>query len=107
MSIDNLTSLYCTFFLCSELETQIKEIVGRIGAGHGLPWPKPVALKTIASDERSRVALIRLLELRLGVRKQTNLLLSANGEIVPVVSTKQSSKDNTLSALKFSFIGFY
>lgn len=75
----------CLFFH-SELETQIKDIVGRIGAGHGLPWPKPLSLKALASDERSRVALLRLLELRLGVRKQTNFLLSSNGEIVPIVS---------------------
>ena len=70
----------------SELETQIKDIVYRVGAGQGLPWPKSVALKTIASEERSRVALLRLLELRLGIRQQNNLLLSANGEIVPIVS---------------------
>lgn len=68
------------------METQIKELVGRIGAGQGLPWPKTAALKSIVSDERSRVALLRLLELRLGIRRQTNLLLSANGEIRPVVS---------------------
>lgn len=72
--------------LYSELETQIKDIVGRIGAGQGLPWPKTAALKSIVSQERSRVALLRLLELRLGVREQTNLLLSADGEIVPAVS---------------------
>lgn len=61
--------------------------MSRVGSGQGLPWPKSMALKSIVSQERSRVALLRLLELRLGIRHQTNLLLSANGEIIPVVST--------------------
>lgn len=74
------------FIVYSELETQIKDIVSRVGSGQGLPWPKSMALKSIVSQERSRVALLRLLELRLGIRHQTNLLLSANGEIIPVVS---------------------
>ena len=64
---------------------QIKEIVGRIGDGNGLPWYKTQALKTISSEERSRIALLRVLEVRLGVRKQTDAKLSADGEIKPVV----------------------
>ena len=59
--------------------------MGRIGAGQGLPWPKSQALKTIATDERSRVALLRVLEVRVATREQTETNLSANGEIRPVV----------------------
>ncbi len=73
-------------FLFSELEMQIKDIVGRIGDGHGLPWYKTQSLKTIAAEERSRIALLRVLEVRLAVRKQTDTKLSANGEIKPVVN---------------------
>ncbi|XP_011405011.1 PREDICTED: MAP kinase-activating death domain protein-like [Amphimedon queenslandica] len=83
-----------------ELETQIKDIVCRVGAGQGLPWPKSVALKTIASEERSRVALLRLLELRLGIRQQNNLLLSANGEIVPIIVSRAVYK-GVLDLLKY------
>jgi hypothetical protein len=83
-----------------ELETQIKELVARIGAGHGLPWPKPLFLKAIATEERSRVALLRLLELRLGIRKQTNLLLSADREVVPVMVSRSVYK-GILDLLKY------
>lgn len=74
------------YFLLSELEMQIKEIVGRIGDGNGLPWYKSHALKTISMEERSRIALLRVLEVRLGVRNQTDTKLSADGEIKPVVN---------------------
>ena len=64
----------------------IKELVTRITSGQGLPWPKPPAFKKIVGEERNRVALLRQLELRLGVREQTELVWSVRGEIGPVVS---------------------
>lgn len=83
-----------------ELETQIKDIVRRIGAGQGLPWPKSQVLKTIATDERSRVALLRVLEVRVGTREQTETNLSANGEIRPVAVSKMVYK-GVLDLLKY------
>lgn len=68
------------------MEQHIKELVGRIGNGQGLPWPKPQYFKKIVSEEKSRVALLRLLELRLCIREQTEMLLSVQQEIKPVVS---------------------
>ena len=68
------------------MEQHIKELVGRIGSGQGLPWPKPQYFKKIVSEEKSRVALLRRLELRLGIREQTEMLLSVHDEIKPVVS---------------------
>lgn len=64
----------------------IKELVVRIGSGQGLPWPKPLAFKKIVGEERNRVALLRHLELRLGVREQNKLVQSVKKEIRPVVS---------------------
>ena len=36
------------------MEQHIKELVGRLGSGQGLPWPKPQYFKKIVSEEKSR-----------------------------------------------------
>ena len=90
----------------SELETQIKDIVGRIGDGNGLPWPKPQALKIISGEERSRIALLRVLEVRLGMRRQTDTKLSADGEIKPVVSKEGNEPERFTDLITF-WVGIY
>lgn len=70
----------------SSSEQDIKELVTRVSTGQGLPWPKPLVFKKIIGEERSRVALLRQLELRLELREQNEMVQSVREEIRPVVS---------------------
>ncbi len=54
--------------------------------GQGLPWPKPAYLKRLASQEKTRVIVLRLLEEQLGVRKFGKMVSASSDQIVSVVS---------------------
>ena len=81
----------------SPSEQDIKELVTRISTGQGLPWPKPLVFKKIISEERSRVALLRQLELCLKLREQDEMVQSVREEIRPVVSRQVVGKSNLYS----------
>ena len=53
--------------------------------GQGIPWPKPLGMKTLAAEERSRVAVLRMLEVRLGVRKPSDTVMATQEQIQHVV----------------------
>lgn len=57
----------------------------RISTGQGLPWPKPASFKKMIGEERHRVTLLKMIELRLRVRKQNTLLQAVDKDIRPVV----------------------
>ncbi len=54
--------------------------------GQGLPWPKPPGLKRLATFEKTRVVVLRLLETKLGLRRSSELATSVDTEILLVVS---------------------
>ncbi len=58
----------------------------KISEGQGLPWPKPPALKKLASYEKTRVIVLRMLENKLGLRRSSELALSEEPRITAVVS---------------------
>ena len=71
------------------LEFQIQEIVTKILDGQGLPWPKPPSLKRLVSHEKTRVLILRLLEIKLGVRRQDEMTMFTNSRIMPVVRNQE------------------
>ena len=67
------------------LENQIQELVTKIIDGQGLPWPKPAHLKRLASYEKTRVMLLRQLEVKLGVRQPDEFVMATEPQIAHVV----------------------
>ena len=65
---------------------QIYDLAVRIIEGQGLPWPKPAYLKRLASQEKTRVLVLRLLEEKLGVREPGDMELATGDQIIAVVS---------------------
>lgn len=70
----------------SNQESQIHDLVGKLLSGQGLPWLKSVGLKHLASHEKTRVMLLRLLELKLGVRTPNMFVMSTELYVLPKVS---------------------
>lgn len=70
----------------SNLESQIHDLVGKLLSGQGLPWLKSVGLKHLTSHEKTRVMLLRLLELKLGVRTPNMFVVSTELYVLPKVS---------------------
>ena len=70
----------------SGLELQIQDLVSKIVDGQGLPWPKPAYLKRLASQEKTRVLVLRLLEEKLGVREPGETVMATSDQIIAVVS---------------------
>ena len=62
-------------------------MVTKITEGQGLPWPKPAHLKKIASYEKTRVMLLRQLEIKLRVRQPDELVMATEPQIAHVVRT--------------------
>ncbi len=73
------------FLSSSALEMQIYDLAVRIVEGQGLPWPKPSYLKRMASQEKTRVLMLRLIEEKLGVREPGNMELATGDQIIAVV----------------------
>ena len=73
-------------FLPRALEYQIQELVQKLLDGQGLPLIKPPALRRMASYEKTRVMVLRQLEMQLGIRRPSNLTLATDSQILPVVS---------------------
>ena len=67
------------------LENQIQDLVTKITEGQGLPWPKPAHLKRLASYEKTRVMLLRQLEIKLGVRQPDEFVMATEPQIAHVV----------------------
>lgn len=63
----------------------IQDLVSRVMDGQGIPWPKPPGMKTLAAEEGSRVAVLRMLEVRLGVRKPSDIVMATQERIQHVV----------------------
>ena len=63
----------------------IQDLVNKIMDGQGIPWPKPLSMKTLAAEEKSRVAVLRVLEVKLGVRKPSNIVMATEERIQHVV----------------------
>ena len=73
------------------LEGQIQELVKRVVEGQGLPWPKPAGLKKLASHEKTRVMVLRQLEVELAVRNPDDLRMATSPQIAVVVSGRHNS----------------
>jgi len=69
------------------LESQIHNLVNKLLSGQSLPWSKPIELKRLATHEKTRVMVLRLLEVKLGVRTPDVLVMSSGMYVVPKVST--------------------
>lgn len=67
------------------LENQIQDLVTKITEGQGLPWPKPAHLKRLASYEKTRVMLLRQLEVKLKVRQPDEFVMATEPQIAHVV----------------------
>lgn len=70
----------------SNQESQIYDLVGKLLSGQGLPWLKSAGLKHLASHEKTRVMLLRLLEMKLGVRTPNMFVMSTELYVLPKVS---------------------
>jgi len=70
----------------SNQESQIHDLVGKLLSGQGLPWLKSAGLKHLASHEKTRVMLLRLLEMKLGVRTPNMFVMSTELYVLPKVS---------------------
>ena len=68
------------------LEHQLLDVVMKILDGQGISWPKPPGLKRLASQEKTRVMVLRLLEVKLGLRKPNSFSTATQPQIQPVVS---------------------
>lgn len=58
----------------------------KITEGQGLPWPKPAHLKRLASYEKTRVMLLRHLEVKLRVRQPDAFVMATEPQIAHIVS---------------------
>ena len=68
--------------------------------GQGIPWPKPPGMKTLAAEEGSRVAVLRMLEVRLGVRKPSDIVM-ATQERIQHVGVSRGVYKGLLELLKY------
>ena len=68
------------------LEHQLLDVVMKVLDGQGISWPKPPGLKRLASQEKTRVMVLRLLEVKLGLRKPDSFSTTTQPQIQPVVS---------------------
>ena len=84
------------------LENQINDLVTKITEGQGLPWPKPAHLKRLASYEKTRVMLLRQLEIKLRVRQPDEFVMATEPQIAHVV---RKVYPNALQV--FWFMGVY
>ena len=62
--------------------------MSKLLSGQGLPWLKSVGLKYLAGHERTRIMLLRLLELKLGVRTPDMFVMSTELYVLPKVSVE-------------------
>ena len=82
-------NVLCLFYRV--LEHQIQELVQKLLDGQGLPLIKPPALRRMAGYEKTRVMVLRQLEMELGVRRPGDLKMATDSQILPVVSTRTAS----------------
>ena len=92
-------SLPLSFPLVSTLEVQIYDLALRIVEGQGLPWPKPAYLRRVANHEKTRILVLRQLEVKLGVREAGEMVMATGDQIIAVVSCLDRTCNSSMYAL--------